>query len=105
MIESYLPRWSWRFLPKRVQKRLAIASIRDHMLFFGYDLEAVTDEELEERLVEGMKLLARAMPTVREAAEACSSLARAMSEAGLTEADILIGPGGRPHEDQDHERG
>ena len=94
------PRWTWKFLPKKTQRALAIASVRENMLFFGYDLSTVTDEEFEDNMMKAARLLARAMPTVKEAAEACRQLGRAAGAAGLTRANILPGPGGGPQSDE-----
>jgi len=94
------PRWTWRFLPKETQRALTIASVRENMLFFGYDLSDVTDEELEDNAVRAARMIARAMPTVQEAAEAMKTLARAAGQVGLKRADILPGPGGGPQSDE-----
>ncbi len=94
------PRWTWRFFPKKTQRALALQSVRVNMLFFGYDLSDVTDEEIEERTVQLARMISRAMPTVQEAAEAMKTFARAAGRAGLTRADILPGPGGGPQSDE-----
>lgn len=80
------PGWTWRFFPKKVQRDLAIASIRESMLFFGYDLSAVSNEELENNMATGAHMLAIAMPTIREATEAFHQFAHAAGRAGLAEA-------------------
>lgn len=89
-----VPRSLWRFLPKKTQRALALRSIRANMLFFGYDLSDVTDEEIEERTIQLARMISRAMPTVKEAAEASGKLAAAAARVG--ECKILPGPGGGP---------
>lgn len=94
------PRWTWRFLPKKTQRRLTIASVRGSMLFFGYDLSTVTDEDLEDNMMKVARLIARAMPTVTEVAEAMKIFARTAGKIGLKKADILKGPGGDPQSNE-----
>lgn len=44
------------------------------MLCFGYDLSHLTDEEMEQRLCAGAKVIASTGVTTKEAAEAMQSL-------------------------------
>ena len=85
------PRWSWRFLPKKIRYNLVIGSIRDNMSFFGSDLSDITDEELADGVANFAKMISKASPTVKDAVEAFQKLARAASRIG-EKGDLLKGP-------------
>lgn len=76
-----LPRRLLRVLPKKLARKYVCASIRENMLFFGYDLSHLTDEEMEERVAEGAKVIASTGFTTKEAAEAMRRLLQVVDAA------------------------
>lgn len=87
------PRWTWRFFPEERQRLFVLKSFREQMLFFHYDLSAVSDEEIEFRVREAARLIARAMPTVREVTLAFKRMAEAAGRVGESRK-VIPGPGG-----------
>ncbi len=85
------PRWSWRFLPKKIRQDLVMQSVRNNLSFFGYDVSSVTDKALEDGVASFAKLISSAAPTAIEAVEAFQQLARAASSIG-EKGDLIRGP-------------
>ena len=51
-----------------------IENIKAHMLFFGYDISDMTDEEIEEGLVKISEIVSKTGVTTKQAADALSQL-------------------------------
>ncbi len=62
-----IPRFLWRFLSDKQKCDQAISRIREHLAFFGIDVENMTDQELEQSLFLASRICAGAGITVEEA--------------------------------------
>lgn len=72
-IKVLMVRWWCNKQHKKTVKR-----IRNHMLFFGYDLSHLTDEKLEEHLTFASKQVAMCGVTAKEATQSLLYITKAI---------------------------
>ena len=58
----------------RRKKKKAIENLKAHMLFFGYDISDMTDEEIEEGLTRISEMVSKTGVTTKQATDALKQL-------------------------------
>ena len=74
------PRKLWHLFPAAHQEKWVLEDIREHMAWFGYPLDGLTDEEIKDSVIKLAGIGANFGVSVKQAVDAVSALGRMTHE-------------------------